>query len=299
MYWAIQQYLAAGGRRESVREQLWAVMKQGIRHFAEGHEEDAWMAANGLLHCGSRDTQLTWMDATVHEQPVTPRWGYAVEINALWYNALQFCAELAAEFGDRDYQAPMAGETLAVAFVETFWLTEKGYLADVVNDDGVDAALRPNQIFAVSMPHSPLPKDKMAAVVEAVQKHLLTPVGLRTLAPGDPAYQGRYGGGSEMRDGAYHQGTVWPWPFGGFAEAYLKVHDFSPAARRQVRKWLRGWLPHLNEAGLGTVSEIFDGDPPHRPAGCIAQAWSIAELLRSAVVAGLRPTMFGDLVCGF
>jgi glycogen debranching enzyme len=153
-------------------------------------------------------------------------------------------------------------------------------MADAVGDGGADFSLRPNQLFAIGLPHSLLPRDKAMRVLEAVGRHLLTPVGLRSLAPGDPAYRGRYHGNVAARDGAYHQGTVWPWLMGVYFDALVWVH--GEQGRSAAREWLRGFEDHLGEAGLGYVSEVFDGEPPHRPGGAIAQAWSVAELLRIA-----------------
>jgi glycogen debranching enzyme len=177
------------------------------------------------------------------------------------------------------------------SFNRLFWNEEGGYLYDVVNGGPPDGSIRPNQIFAVSLPHSMLSPERAKRVVAVVQEHLLTPYGLRSLAPSDPLYHGRYTGDGAARDGAYHQGTVWPWLMGPFLTAYMKVDGGSHEARMQAEKWLSPLKNHLCTAGLGHISEIFDGDAPHRPVGCIAQAWSVAELLRAAVedVCGIRP----------
>ena len=238
------------------------------------------MDARGLLHAGDGQTALTWMDAMVGGIPVTPRHGYPVEINALWYNALCFARDLAAEFGE----PPVLRRRLPAlrrSFRETFWSPEKGCLGDVFRDGVLDSAVRPNQIFAVSLPFSPLDPAEQAAVVRTVREQLLTPCGLRTLSPADPAYRGRYRGNPAERDGAYHQGTVWPWLLGAFGEAALRVADDPEREKENLRQYLRTFLrQHLVEAGIGSVSEVFDGDAPHRPGGCIAQAWSVAELIR-------------------
>ncbi len=238
--------------------------------------------ADGLLTGGDPSTQLTWMDAQALGQPVTPRHGKAVEVNALWYSAHQAMAQRC-----EDSQPALAdhyrhrASLLAAAFGRAFWNEERQCLRDCIGPQAVSAAIRPNQIFAVSVPYSPLSPAQQRAVVACVRKHLLTPMGLRTLAPNDPAYRGRYAGPPDERDSAYHQGTVWPWLLGAFIEAYLTVESFSPAACDQASEWLRPLLAHLGEAGLGSISEVFDGDAPHRPGGCIAQAWSVAELLRA------------------
>jgi glycogen debranching enzyme len=180
-------------------------------------------------------------------------------------------------------------ERLRRSFVRVFWNEQAGCLYDCVRPEGPDAAIRPNQIFAVSLEETLLlPRAKQKQVVETVQKHLLTPMGLRSLSPEDPAYCGRYVGDPFRRDRAYHQGTVWAWLIGPFVEAYLRVHGFSAEAREQCRQWIRPLCDHLGQAGLGSVSEIFDGDPPHAPRGCIAQAWSVAELIRAHQLVSAR-----------
>jgi glycogen debranching enzyme len=177
------------------------------------------------------------------------------------------------------------------SFIRVFWNEEAGCLYDVVDGDARDGSIRPNQIFAVSLTHTMLPREKARRVVEVVERDLLTPYGLRSLAPSDPRYRGRYEGDQRSRDGAYHQGTVWPWLMGAFITAYVKVNGRSKKSRQRASQWLAAFREHMSDAGLGQVSEIFDGDPPHKPRGCIAQAWSVAELLRVAVqdVLGIKP----------
>ena len=235
---------------------------------------------DGLLHAGEPGWQLTWMDAKVEDWVVTPRIGKPVEVNALWYNALKIMAAFARRMGDAGgaerYEA--LAERAASSFAERFWYADGAYLYDVIDGPtGQDAALRPNQIFAVSLPHSPLPIELAQSVVEAVGRSLLTSYGLRSLAPGHPDYAGRYGGGQWARDGAYHQGTVWGWLIGPYAMAYHRVTGDTAGARRL----LQPFADHLRHGGMGTISEIFDGDPPHTPRGCPAQAWSVAEVLRA------------------
>ncbi len=280
-FWTVQQYLRAGGSLDDVREHLWPTMRRILDAYAAGSTNRLVCNADGLLSAGGRDTQLTWMDASVNGLPVTPRWGYAVEINALWFNALLFCDELAKIFRDRTFRLPVAVTPLTRAFRRMFWLPDAGHLADVVNETGTDRALRPNQIFAVSLPFSPLTHAMQEAVVAAVARELRTPFGLRTLAPSDPHYRATYSGDVLVRDFAYHQGTVWPWLLGAFVESHLKIHRHSVTARDEVRQWLAPWREHLADAGVGTISEVGDGDAPHRPNGCIAQAWSVAEILRA------------------
>lgn len=269
-----------------IRERFWPVMKRIIRSFMDGTRFGIGMDALGLLQAGDGQTALTWMDATVGGIPVTPRHGYPVEINALWYNALCFTRDLTAEFGEPPFFDGDFIPLLRRSFRETFWEHDaascpQGCLGDVFRDGVLDTAVRPNQIFAVSLPFSPLDPAEQTAVVRAVREQLLVPCGLRTLSPADPAYRGRYRGSPAERDGAYHQGTVWPWLLGAFGEAALRVADDPKQEKENLRQYLRTFLrQHLVEAGIGSVSEVFDGDAPHRPGGCIAQAWSVAELLR-------------------
>ena len=248
--------------------------KRGTRYGIKMDERD------GLITQGDEHTQLTWMDAKCGGIAFTPRQGKPVEINALWHHALVL-------MGERELAAKVAQ-----SFQKAFWLSPFRGLADVVSTDpdGTyrrDAALRPNQIFAVSLTNSPLLPEQQAAVVEVVKRELLTPVGLRSLAKGDPKYHGRYIGDQMQRDEAYHNGTVWAWLIGPFLEAYLRVHSNSADAVAQARRWLSPLIDQMDGACLGQISEIFEGDEPHRPVGCCAQAWSVAEVLRSAVRLGM------------
>jgi glycogen debranching enzyme len=228
------------------------------------------------------------MDAKVDGWVVTPRRGKAVEINALWYNALRLMEAWARELGD-----PSAGEYAELAarvgrsFNVRFWYEQGGYLYDVVDvldSEGLtsgqgagDTSCRPNQLLAISLPHPVLARDRWESVVRVAQEQLLTPVGLRSLAPGDPLFKARYFGDLRTRDAAYHQGTVWAWLIGPFVDAWLKVH---PDEREQAMALLDGFTAHLDDACIGSISEIFDAEPPFTPRGCIAQAWSVAEVLR-------------------
>jgi len=236
---------------------------------------------DGLLRQGAPDVPLTWMDARVGDWVVTPRRGKAVEINALWYNALRLLEGWEREVGD-EVAAKEAGERAArvyEAFNRRFWYAAGGHLYDVVDGEhGDDPACRPNQIFAISLEHPVLDPARWSAVLDVVAARLLTPVGLRSLAPGHPDYKPRYDGDLRARDAAYHQGTVWAWLIGPFVDAWLRVY---PHDRAGARRALEGFVPHLGEACLGSVSEIFDAEPPFTPRGCIAQAWSVAELLRA------------------
>ena len=232
---------------------------------------------DGLLRAGEPGVQLTWMDARVGDWVVTPRMGKPVEINALWYNALRamagFARRLRRPAGAWDAAADRVREGFA-----RFWYEPGGYCSDVLEGpDGDDHALRPNQILAVSLPESPLPPARQRRVVDVCARHLLTSFGLRSLAPTDTAYRGRCTGGQHERDGAYHQGTVWGWLLGPFALAHARVHG-DPAA---ARAFLAPMAHHLTDYGVGSIAEVFDGDPPFTPRACIAQAWSVAETLRA------------------
>jgi glycogen debranching enzyme len=225
---------------------------------------------------------------------VTPRRGKAVEIQALWVHALAVGEELAVRFGDRAYAKRCADDRARAieSFRARFWYGAGGYLYDVVDgEQGDDPSLRPNQLYAVALDDRLLEAERAWSVVQAVEVELLTPAGLRTLSPTDSRYHPRYEGGVVDRDGAYHQGTVWAYLLGVFVTAWIKAHEGSPGARKKARDFFEGIDRHLGEAGLGQVSEIFDGDPPHRPRGCFAQAWSVAEPLRALVedVHGLTP----------
>lgn len=277
----VQEFLRITGDTDLIRRRFWPVMKRIITRFMAGTRFGIGMDTRGLLHAGEEGTALTWMDATVRGVPVTPRSGYAVEINALWYNALCFTRQLATEFDDPEWSFDDLISLFRRSFRETFWIPEDDYLGDVFHKGVIDRAVRPNQIFAVSLPFSPLDPPEQVGVVRAIRDKLLTPCGIRTLSPADPAYRGRYRGNPEERDSSYHQGTVWPWLLGPFGEAALRIAEDREQEKESLRRHIRIFLHnHLREAGIGSVSEIFDGDPPHRPGGCIAQAWSVAELIR-------------------
>ena len=290
---AARAYLAYTGDLDFIRSELYSVFRNIISWHVRGTRYGIKVDASGLLNSGADGVQLTWMDAKVGDWVVTPRRGKAVEIQALWYNALRIMESLAHSLEDAAAQnlyGTMA--TLAQwSFNRLFWNENAECLYDVVNGGPPDASIRPNQIFAVSLPYTMLSPEKANSVVAKVQEVLLTPYGLRTLAPGDPQYKGRYTGDQTSRDGAYHQGTVWAWLLGPFLTAYIKVNGNSAAARDQAAEWLKHIERHLSDAGLGHVSEIFEGEAPHRPVGCIAQAWSVAEILRTYVedVKGIRP----------
>jgi predicted glycogen debranching enzyme len=282
---AVRAYGAYTNDYEFVRTLLYQPLADIISWHERGTRYGIRVDSDGLLLAGEPGVQLTWMDAKAGDWVVTPRRGKPVEIQALWYNALRFMEDLARRFGqdaDRAHFGALANRAQQ-SFPRLFWNEAAGCLYDVVNGETRDASIRPNQLFAVSLPHQLLPPDKGKKVVAAVERHLLTPYGLRSLAPGDPQYRGRYEGDVRSRDGAYHQGTVWPWLMGPFITAYLEVHGGAPAALNQATHWLADLRRYMNDEGVGQIPEIFDGDPPHRSGGCIAQAWSVAEVLRAAM----------------
>ncbi|MGZ3597062.1 MAG: amylo-alpha-1,6-glucosidase, partial [Syntrophales bacterium] len=280
-FWAIQQMLKYGGEITFLKNRMWPVMKRILKGYMDGTAFNIYMGEKGLLHAGDKDTHITWMDATVAGTPVTARWGYPVEINALWYNAICFAQELGQLFDDNEHPFRDLISMMRKSFVDTFWIEKEAYLGDVFRDGILDCAVRPNQILAVSLPYSPLDVEKWTGVVDKVKKHLLTPVGLRTLSPEDRNYKGRYEGDGLTRDAAYHQGTAWPWLIGQFGEAYMKAAKDKAAAKTFLLDYMRTIIRlHMLEAGVGCISEIFDGDAPHRPNGCISQAWSAAGLIR-------------------
>jgi len=290
---AVRAYYAYTGDLAFVQRELYPVLTDIIKWHVRGTRYGIKLDAAGLLNAGEPGVQLTWMDAKVGDWVVTPRHGNPVEVQALWYNAIRTMEDFSARTADETSRKRYSNMAALAkwSFNRLFWNDGGGYLYDVVNGGAPDASIRPNQIFAVSLPYSMLSPERAKRVVAIVQEQLLTPYGLRSLAPSDPQYHGLYTGDGTSRDGAYHQGTVWPWLMGPFITAYMKVEEGSDAARMQAEKWLSTLKNHLCDAGLGHISEIFDGDMPHQPVGCIAQAWSVAEVLRAVAedVRGIRP----------
>jgi predicted glycogen debranching enzyme len=280
---AARLYGATTNDYDFIEEELYPVFTQIIDWHIKGTRYNIKVAEDGLLNAGAPGAQLTWMDAKIGDWVVTQRSGKPVEIQALWYNALRIMEELAARFGDEDRRkkystmASMAG----VNFNRVFWNKDARCLYDVVDGASADGSIRPNQIFAVSLHHSMLSPEQARAVLETVERELLTPVGLRTLNRADSRYRPTYGGNQYQRDSAYHQGTVWPWLLGPYVSAYVRVNGGTEQARAKAHELLRGIEQHLSEAGLGQISEIFDADPPHGSQGCFAQAWSVGEILRA------------------
>ncbi len=281
---AVHDYLAAC---EHARRRVWSADRYAflraieaiLEGYSRGTRHGIRAGPDGLLAAGAPGAALTWMDAKVGGLAVTPRIGKPVEVQALWINALRIGAPFSTRWGQMAEQATHS-------FAARFWNERGGFLHDVVDRDHIkgtfDARLRPNQIFAVGgLPFTLLEGDRARRVVDAVEKRLWTPMGLRSLAPDDPAYKGHYSGGAAERDRAYHQGTVWPWLAGPFVEAWVRARDGAAEARREAReRFLAPLLARMDEAGLGHIGEIADGDSPHTPRGCPFQAWSVAEALR-------------------
>ncbi|MDR1673809.1 MAG: amylo-alpha-1,6-glucosidase [Bacteroidales bacterium] len=280
---AVQQYAAYTGNKTAVWKQYGTPMKTILDNFRNGLlPYNIKMHDNGLIYAGKEGKALTWMDAVVNGVPQTPRIGYPVEIQALWYNAVMFMLELAKEAGDKKFTNEWKDlpPLIAESFVKKFWDENKGYLADVVNGEEIDWSVRPNQIFATSLPYSPVDDEIKKSVLDVVNMQLMTPRGLRTLSPEDPKYKGSYEGSQESRDAAYHQGTVWPWLLEGFSAGWLHVHKKSGVA--YIDELLHGFEEEMTQHGIGTISEIYNGDPPHQAKGTISQAWSVGALLTMA-----------------
>lgn len=277
---ALDRYLQATNDRVTLDLLLPKLLEIVDRHLGGTRFGIGVDPKDGLLRQGAEGYQLTWMDAKVGDWVVTPRRGKAVEINALWYNALRLLERWLRETGNATDSDAIArhAEQVQQSFNQRFWYSKGGYLYDIVDgEQGNDAACRPNQIFAISLPSAVLQPDRWPAVLNVVENQLLTPMGLRSLAPEHPDYKPKYDGDLRSRDAAYHQGTVWGWLIGPFIDAWLKVH---PTDLANARAFLQGFTSHLGEAGIGSISEIFDAEAPYWPRGCIAQAWSVAEVLR-------------------
>ena len=281
---AIDRYVAASGDRRTLAQLLPALVDIVDHHLRGTRFGIRVDPDDGLLTQGAPGYQLTWMDAKAGDWVVTPRRGKAVEINALWYNALRLLQGWLTEAGDAAAAERMqrAAERAHAAFNRRFWNAERGHLNDVVDGEhGDDPACRPNQLFAISLPHPVLDPGYFAPVLDAVERELVTPVGLRSLSPRHPDYKQTYRGDLVTRDGAYHQGTVWSWLIGPYVDAVLRV---DPGDLARARRALDGLIAHLGENCIGFVGEVFDAEPPYMPGGCVAQAWGVAELLRCLLV---------------
>jgi predicted glycogen debranching enzyme len=275
---AVDRYVSATDDRDTLMT-LYPILKQVVDRHVRGTRFGIGVdARDGLLHAGAPGYQLTWMDAKVDGWVVTPRRGKPVEIQALWYNALRLMAEWGTRLGEPSTHWFDIAKQAEASFHARYWYEAGEYLYDVVDgEQGEDPTLRPNQVFALSLRHPILRQERWRQVVDVVTDNLLTPVGLRSLAPGHREYKPTYSGDLRARDAAYHQGTVWAWLIGHYIDARLKVYPDQPA----THALLLPFQAHMCEAGIGTISEIFDAEPPYRPRGCIAQAWSVAEVLRA------------------
>jgi predicted glycogen debranching enzyme len=286
---ALRAYFASTGDADFIRE--WIEDLKNIVSWRErGTMYGVRVDSDGLLMGGEPGVQLTWMDAKVNGRVITPRDGKPVEIQALWYNALCVIADFSDKFGDGGFASHCRdlAKRARDSFERQFWNEDAGCLFDVVRGSEGDASIRPNQIVALSLPYRILEDNARGArILDLVKRDLLTPFGLRTLSPRDLQYRGRYGGSPESRDSAYHQGTVWPWLLGPYVSALFAVHGNNDATMAEARRILDPFRGHLLEAGVGQISEVFDGDPPHAPGGCIAQAWSVGQLLHIARQAGI------------
>lgn len=283
-FYAVYQYLHYNPAAEAeafVKEQIFPHLKEIVSAYEKGTDFSIYMEDDGLIHAGSGLDQITWMDVRVGDWVATPRHGKPVEINALWYNALRIMESLCEKF-DEDASAYRArANQVKESFNAKFWDSANQCLFDVVDGDEPDDHIRPNQIYAVSLPFSLLPEEQEKSVVALVEKELFVGCGLRSLAPDHPDYHGIYCGALAKRDAAYHQGTAWGFLLGGFFSAYMKVNHHSSSAAENAVRMLEPVRKHLTDSGcIGSISEIFDGDAPHNPRGCYAQAWSVGEVLR-------------------
>lgn len=283
-FYAVYQYLHYNPAAEAeafVKEQIFPHLKEIISAYEKGTDFSIYMEDDGLIHAGSGLDQITWMDVRVGDWVATPRHGKPVEINALWYNALRIMESLCEKFDEDASAYRTRAEQVKESFNAKFWDSSHQCLFDVVDGDEPDDHIRPNQIYAVSLPFSLLPEEQEKAVVALVEKELFVGCGLRSLAPDHPDYHGIYCGALAKRDAAYHQGTAWGFLLGGFFSAYMKVNHHSSSAAENAVRMLEPVRKHLTDSGcIGSISEIFDGDAPHNPRGCYAQAWSVGEVLR-------------------
>ena len=279
-FWTLQQYSKFTGEKESIWKEYGKKLKAILNGYLNGTMYNIGMHENGLIYAGQNGMALTWMDAIISGKPVTPRIGFTVEVNALWYNAIMYSLELAGLSGDDPFvnKWKEIADRIPGAFIQTFWDEEKGYLADFVEGENRDFAVRPNMIFAASLAYSPLDEIKQQKVLEVVKSELVTPRGIRTLSPKNPDYKGGYYGDQVARDYAYHNGTAFPWLLGHFAEAYLNIYGKSGLS--YIQKLYNNFNEEMFEHGIGSISEVYDGDPPFSAAGAISQAWSVGELLR-------------------
>ena len=285
-FYSVDQYLNYTGTADDyafIQNEIYPKLKEIIEYYQKGTDFSIHMEEDGLIHAGGGLDQVTWMDVRVGEWVVTPRHGKPVEINALWYNALKVMEKLSTHFGENANSYAELAKKVSTSFLQEFWNAEKNCLYDVVSDDEKDEKIRPNQIYAVSLPYTMLPDEMAFSVVQTVYSHLYATYGLRSLSPEDPEYKGLYFGKLHDRDGAYHQGTAWAFPLGAFITSYVKVHHHSPESILFAKKLLEPMEDHLLDGCIGSIAEIFDGNEPHISRGCYAQAWSVGEILRCYV----------------
>ena len=285
-FYSVDKYLEYTGKKEDydfIQKEIYPKLKEIIEAYKKGTDFSIYMDKDGLIHAGGGFDQVTWMDVRVGEWVVTPRHGKPVEINALWYNALRVMEKLAKKFGDNPSEYVRLATMVKKSFNAKFWNEEKKCLYDVVDEKGNDAMIRPNQIWAVSLPYTMLDSDKEKMVVKTVMEHLYASYGLRSLSPEDSEYKGNYIGKLHDRDAAYHQGTTWAFPLGGFITAYVKVNGGTKEAKERARMMIEPLEDHLRDGCVGSIAEIFDGNEPIISRGCYAQAWSVGEILRAYV----------------
>lgn len=277
---AVYKYIRYTGDYGFIREKIFPALTEIAGSFINETSYSIAMDSDSLITAGNEGTQLTWMDVKIGGYSVTPRHGKAVEVNALWYNALHVMAELSDRFqGNGDYYRKIA-DSVKRSFYEKFWNKNRQFLYDVVGDGFRDDSIRPNQILAVSLTHPVIEGEAAAIVLKTVWRELYTAYGLRTLSPDDKNYRGVYTGSQYERDSAYHMGTVWAWLLGHFISAYIRVNGINDESKKAVRRFIDPFRDHLRDACIGSISEIFDGNEPLTPRGCFAQAWSVAEILR-------------------
>jgi predicted glycogen debranching enzyme len=284
---SIYKYLQHTNDKRFVLEKILPVLKGIIDWHFKGTRYNIHVDSDGLLYAGEKGQQLTWMDAKIGDWVVTPRMGKPVEIQALWYNALKIFAELLRLNGEIHSAGVMnqCADQARKSFLEKFWFAARNYLYDVIDENGnPDASLRPNQLFAASLPFALIDEERTAKILKIIEEKLYTPVGLRTLPKDDPRYVCVYSNNDQNKDACYHQGTVWSWLLGPYVDAIMYTPRFvgsdGLSGKELAKKVIESFKYHLDEACAGTVSEIFDADPPNYPRGCVAQAWSVGEILR-------------------
>ncbi len=280
-FWALQQLSAELNDRKRIWNKYHVPMKKILDSYRAGTHYQIRMNEDGLISGGEEHLALTWMDSWINGKPVVDRTGMSVEVNALWYNALCFALELAGAADDDDFVNEWKGwpEKTAQSFVREFWSQERGYLADCINNGAKDWTVRPNMVIAAAMEYSPLDREMQKSVLSVVKRQLLTPEGLRSLTPESPFYEGLCEGTVMLRERAVHQGTVWPWLIQFFTEGYLKIH--KAGGMPFVKKLIEGFEDNMTEHCIGTIAEMYNGNPPHTARGAISQAWSVGAVIRA------------------